>query len=159
MSRYEPLAQFLASKKADTWDATFDEIEARLGAALPKSAYKYPAWWANQTGPGHSQTRGWRSVGWRTCHLDLERRRVRFERERVPERVREGVPTFDYEDEPWSRDTLLRKAHELSGIKDRETLIDEALRLLIAREAGLRLARLGGTMPDFKAPPRERPFG
>jgi hypothetical protein len=159
MSRYEPLAQFLAVKKADSWEASFQEIEERLGAALPRSAYKYPAWWANQTGPGHSQTRGWRSVGWRTCDLDLERRLVRFERERVPERVREGSSSFAHEGDPSVRESLFRKAQELTGIKDRKALIDEALRLLIAREAGLRLARLGGTMPDFKAPPRERPFG
>jgi hypothetical protein len=159
MSRYEPLAQFLAGKKADSWEATFQEVEAQLGAALPMSAYKYPAWWANQTGPGHSQTHGWKSVGWRTCDLDLKGRRVRFERESVQERVREGSPTFVHQDDPWSRESMLRKAHELTGIRDREALIDAALRLLIAREAGLRLARLGGTMPDFKAPPRERPFG
>jgi hypothetical protein len=156
MSRYEPLAQFLAAKKADMWEASFEEIETRLGSALPKSAYKYPAWWANQTGPGHSQTRGWRSVGWRTCDLDLERRRVRFERERVREGVREARPTFTYQDDPSSRASLVRKAQELTGIKDREALIDEALRLLIAREAGLRLARLGGTMPDLRMPPRRR---
>ena len=156
MSRYEPLAQFLASKKADTWEASFQEIEARLGAPLPRSAYKYPAWWANQTGPGHSQTRGWRSVGWRTRDLDLERRRVRFEREGVPERVREGAPTFVHEDDPLNRESMFRRAHELTGIKDREALIDEAVRLLIAREAGRRLAKLGGTMPDLRAPPRRR---
>jgi hypothetical protein len=156
MSRYEPLAQFLAAKKSDTWDATFEEIEARLGAGLPKSAYKYPAWWANQTGPGHSQTRGWRSVGWRTCDLDLEGRRVRFERERLQERLREGSPIFVHERDPSSRESLFRKAHELTGIQDREALIDEALRGLIAREAGRRLARLGGTMPDLRVPPRRR---
>jgi len=159
MSRYEPLAQFLSAKKADVWDATFEEIEARLGAPLPKSAYKYPAWWANQSGPGHSQTYGWRSVGWRTRGLDLERRRVRFEREGERGRMREESPTFFHQDDRWSRDSLIGRAQELTGIMDREALIDEALRLLIAREAGLRLARLGGTMPDFKAPPRERPFG
>ena len=69
MSRYEPLAQFLAAKKGDSWEASFEDIEKQLGGPLPQSAYKYPAWWANQTGPGHSQTRGWRSVGWRrSCH-------------------------------------------------------------------------------------------
>lgn len=156
MSRYEPLAQFLAGKKSDSWDATFQEVEARLGASLPMSAYKYPAWWANQSGPGHSQTHGWKSVGWRTCDLDLEGRRVRFERERVAARVGEGFPIFVHEEEPSSRESLLRKAHELSGILDRESLIDEALRLLIAREAGKRLAKLGGTMPDLRAPPRRR---
>ena len=154
MSRYEPLAQFLASKKGDSWEASFEEIEARLGASLPKSAYKYPAWWANQNGPGHSQTHGWRSVGWRTCDLDLERQRVRFEREQAET----GAQTAFGEDDGSSREALFKKAHEFTGIKDREALINEALRVLIAREAGLRLARLGGTMPDFRAPRRERPF-
>ena len=155
MSRYEPLAQFLASKKADSWDASFAEIETRLGAPLPKSAYKYPAWWANQNGPGHSQTHGWRSVGWRTCDLDLERRRVRFEREAL----NNFAGTTSGPNDLSTRETLFEKAHELTGIKDRDALVSEALRVLIAREAGLRLARLGGTMPDFRAPPRERPFG
>jgi hypothetical protein len=156
MSRYEPLAQFLTAQKANRWDATFEEIEARLGAPLPKSAYKYPAWWANQTGPGHSQTQGWRSVGWRTCDLDLEGRRVGFERERAPDRVQDVSSAFSHDMDRWTRESLLRSAHELTGIKDREALIDLALRLLIAREAGMRLARLGGTMPDLRAPPRRR---
>jgi hypothetical protein len=148
MSRYEPLAQFLAAMKTGTWEATFDEIERQLGGPLPRSAYKYPAWWANQSGPGHSQTRGWRSVGWRTCGLDLAGRRVRFEREkaRPSSAVQETQSGYD----------LFERARELTGIDDRDTLISEGLRLLIAREAGRRLARLGGTMPNLKAPPRRR---
>jgi hypothetical protein len=153
MSRYEPLAQFLAAKKADAWEASFEEIEAKLGVPLPRSAYKYPAWWANQSGPGHSQTYGWRSVGWRTRDLDLERRRVRFERDPAA-----GKPSARASDDPSGNESLLAKARELTGIRDREALINEALRFLIAREAGLRLARLGGTMPDLKVPKRERPF-
>ncbi|HYJ30466.1 MAG TPA: hypothetical protein VEW25_09020 [Allosphingosinicella sp.] len=152
MSRYEPLAQFLAAKKADSWDASFEEIEERLGAPLPKSAYKYPAWWANQSGAGHSQTRGWRSAGWRTCDLDLERRRIRFEREGQP-----SSPPSSALLNRRSSDELFKRASELTGITDRDMLIREALQLLVAREAGLRLARLGGTMPDFEAPPRPRP--
>lgn len=151
MSRYQPLADFLAGKKALEWDASFTEIEAQLGFALPKSAYKYPAWWANQTGAGHSQTKGWRSVGWKTCDLDLERQRIRFEREaRV---IAAERPSVDDEQR-----SLIRKAAELTGIDDSDQLIREALRGLIAREAGRRLARLGGTMPHLEAPPRRR-FG
>jgi hypothetical protein len=153
MSRYQPLADFLAAKKTDEWNATFSDIEARLGFPLPKSAYTYPAWWANQVGSGHSQTRGWRSVGWRTTALDLERRRVRFERERHA-----AAATIPTGRDDRSTEELLARARELTGISDREALIQEALRLLVAREAGLRLVRLGGTMPDFRAPPRERPF-
>lgn len=159
MSRYEPLAHFLTAQKANSWDATFEEIEARLGAPLPKSAYKYPAWWANQTGSGHSQTKGWQSAGWRTCDVDIQGRRVRFERERAPDRVQDVSSAFSHDMDQWNRESLVRRARELTGIKNREALIDLALRSLIAREAGRRLARLGGTMPEFKAPPRERPFG
>jgi hypothetical protein len=147
MSRYEPLAQFLAAKKADSWDASFEEIERRLGAPLPKSAYKYPAWWANQSGPGHSQTRGWRSVGWRTSRLDLERRRVRFERAGDPAKPASANESDD----------LLEKAGRLTGIADRGRLIEEALRALVQREAARHLIAMGGAMPDFEAPPRRRP--
>ena len=174
MSRYEPLAQFLTSKKSDSWEASFEEIERQLGAPLPKSAYKYPAWWANQSGPGHSQTRGWRSVGWRTCDLDLERRRVRFERESTEtaarstvresssgygllERERGEAQSAGRFGDGRTTEDLVERARELTGITDRDALIHEALRLLVAREAGLRLARLGGTMPDLKVPPRQRP--
>lgn len=149
MSRYQPLADFLAGKKESEWNATFAEIEAQLGFALPKSAYKYPAWWANQNGEGHSQTKGWRSVGWRTARLDLERRRVTFER--GGEHHRETMRVD-------STDDLVRRASALTGIEDRDALIEEALRGLLAREAGARLARLGGTMPDLEVPPRRR-FG
>jgi hypothetical protein len=153
MSLYEPLAQFLSAKKGNSWDASFDEIEAKLGRRLPKSAYKYPAWWANQSASGHSQTRGWRSVGWRTCDLDLERCRVRFERD-----ADSTGPSASSPDDGRSTEELLAQARELSGISDREALVREALRVFVAREAGMRLARLGGTMPGFKAPPRRR-FG
>lgn len=53
-------------------------------------------------------------------------------------------------------DELLARAHELTGIKERTALIHEALRLLVQREAGRRLALLGGTMPDLEVPPRRR---
>lgn len=150
MSRYQPLADFLAGKKELEWNATFAEIEARLGFPLPDSAHKYPAWWANQAGVGHSQTKGWRSVGWKTRDLDLERKRIRFEKEARAT----GTEGPAAEDE---RRSLMRKAAELTGIEDPDRLVREALRSLIAREAGRRLIELGGTMPDIKIPPRERP--
>ena len=152
MSRYQPLADFLAGKKELEWEASFADVEARLGFALPESAYKYPAWWANQTGAGHSQTKGWRSVGWKTRDLDLERKRVRFEREAKNAPLGGGGRHLGDE-----RASLEQRAKELTGIADANALIREALRALIAREAGLRLIRLGGTMPDLEIPPRERP--
>ncbi|HEY0854935.1 MAG TPA: type II toxin-antitoxin system VapB family antitoxin [Devosia sp.] len=53
-------------------------------------------------------------------------------------------------------DELLQDALELTGITEKSTLIREALKSIVAREAGRRLARMGGTMPDLVAPPRRR---
>jgi Arc/MetJ family transcription regulator len=56
-------------------------------------------------------------------------------------------------------DELWQRAKESTGIKENSELIRKALRDLVAREAGRRLAALGGTMPDFMAAPRRRPEG
>ena len=53
-------------------------------------------------------------------------------------------------------DDLAARAEELTGIKERSALLREALTALIEREAAIRLARLGGTMPGFEIPPRQR---
>ena len=155
ISRYQPLADYLADKKVDSWEATFQEVEAKLGRSLPPSAYRHQAWWANQTGPGHSQTHGWRSVGWRTTRLDLERSRVRFERERSLARAQAGDaslspgPASDLAD-------LVERAMEVTGLSDPDALIAAALREFIA-QAGVRGAiELGGSAPDFEAAPRNR---
>ena len=52
---------------------------------------------------------------------------------------------------------LLSQAREYTGIQEKNALIHEALRSLIAREAGNRLAALGGTMPGVRAGRRRRP--
>lgn len=147
MSRYQPLADFLAGYKGESWETNFAAIERTLGRPLPPSAYRYQAWWANQSGAGHSQTHGWCSVGWRTASLDLGRRTVRFERAR----------SSRHANEPAANDNLWQRARALSGITDDTRLVEEALRLLIAREAARQLAELGGSMPDYSAPARERP--
>ena len=51
-------------------------------------------------------------------------------------------------------DELLATAMEYTGVKERATVIRMALEGLVAREAGRRLARLGGTDPDAWAAPR-----
>ena len=54
-------------------------------------------------------------------------------------------------------DELLAKAEKYTGIKERPALLHEALRSLVAREAARRLAKLGGSDPRAKLPPRRRP--
>jgi hypothetical protein len=142
------------------WDASFRDVERVLGRDLPTSAYKYQAWWANQNGARHSQTHGWRSVGWRTAKLDLERKRVRFERERPDggslaasagdtPRSGPGDPNVD----------LVARAMAISGIEDREEVVAAALRAFIRSETVRFAEELGGSAPGFQAAPRERPWG
>lgn len=54
-------------------------------------------------------------------------------------------------------DELVERAQELTGLNEKAALVREALKALIARESARRLALLGGTEPQAKAPPRRRP--
>jgi Arc/MetJ family transcription regulator len=54
-------------------------------------------------------------------------------------------------------DELLAKAAKLTGSMDRSAMVREGLKALIERESARRLARLGGTQRELKAPPRRRP--
>jgi hypothetical protein len=154
VGKYEPLAAFLNEERENVWVASFSEVEAVLGFSLPPSAHNHREWWGNQRGGGHSQAKGWQDAGWQVWKVDLQAKRVEFRRA-GSENGRVGARQ-DYA-QPENLDELLQRAGEMTGIADRDLLIREALRRLIAREAGLRLARLGGTMPDIKVPPRERP--
>ena len=53
-------------------------------------------------------------------------------------------------------DALLERARELSGLKERSTLLRVALEALIQRESARRLARLGGSQSQLRAPSRRR---
>jgi metal-responsive CopG/Arc/MetJ family transcriptional regulator len=53
-------------------------------------------------------------------------------------------------------DDLLRTAHEYTGVTERAELIREALKSLIAREAGRRLLALAGTAPNMEKVRRTR---
>ena len=147
--RYSPLAQHLALLKQPVLEASFQEIESIIGSKLPASAYQHRAWWANQTGPGLSQISGWMRVGWRTAKVDLAGKSVRFERE-----GKTRVTSVAAND-----DQLLRRARELTGIQDEAMLWREGLQALIAREAARRLVQLGGSMPDYETPSRDRRRG
>jgi Arc/MetJ family transcription regulator len=54
-------------------------------------------------------------------------------------------------------DDLVARAGQLSGLRERTALLREALTALIERESARRLAKLGGSEPKAKAPPRRRP--
>jgi Arc/MetJ family transcription regulator len=53
-------------------------------------------------------------------------------------------------------DELVAKAQAFTGLKEKSSLIREALTALIERESARRLARLGGSEPDAVQAPRRR---
>jgi hypothetical protein len=53
-------------------------------------------------------------------------------------------------------DSLIENAAELTGIKEKTTLVKLGLEALIARESSKRLAELGGTEKGLKRIPRRR---
>ncbi len=54
-------------------------------------------------------------------------------------------------------DELLAKARDYTGLTEKSAIVRAALVALVEREAARRLARMGGTDPQAKAPPRRRP--
>lgn len=54
-------------------------------------------------------------------------------------------------------DELVAKAQKFTGIKEKSSLVQEALLALIARESASRLALLGGSEPDLQPISRRRP--
>jgi len=149
MGKYEPLAQYLAERGDDSWEARFSDIERVLGFPLPRSAREYPAWWANQDG-SHSQTKGWRDAGWETSNVDLPARRVRFVR-----RKKTGRAASENSDGE-SLEALVKRAGKLTGLGSRDDVLRHALEVTIRHEAAKALIALGGSDPDAKAPPRRR---
>ena len=53
-------------------------------------------------------------------------------------------------------ENLLLRAREFTGIQQKTALVRAGLEALIAREAGKRLAALGGTQPKMPNIPRRR---
>ena len=53
-------------------------------------------------------------------------------------------------------DELLEKAQALTNVKEKSSLIKEALKALIERESDRCLANLGGTEPQLNAIPRRQ---
>jgi Arc/MetJ family transcription regulator len=54
-------------------------------------------------------------------------------------------------------DELLARAQEFTGLREKSALVHAALKALVEREAARRLARLGGSQPNFRPGRRRRP--
>lgn len=54
-------------------------------------------------------------------------------------------------------DKIVEDLREATGIRETSALVRQALLEMRQRVAAQRLAALGGSMPNLKAPPRRRP--
>lgn len=82
MSKYRPLYSYLKLLSAQgmaSWNATFNQVEEVLGFKLPRSAEKFPAWWANEEGnKNHVQCHAWLEAGWKSEDLNLTGHKITF---------------------------------------------------------------------------------
>ena len=78
--KYAPLFRHLCALEVHRWRATFADVEALLGFALPNSARVHRPWWANETNGGHSHALAWQAAGWRTSAVDMLAESLVFER-------------------------------------------------------------------------------
>jgi hypothetical protein len=75
-NKYNALEEYLKLSKRNTEILTYMQIEKIIREALPESAYKYKAWWANE---GHAHANLWLNTGWRVDEIELKKF-VRFKR-------------------------------------------------------------------------------
>ena len=83
MGVYEPITEYLCGAREDSLRLTFGQVERIISRPLPKSAYRYREWWANNP-TGHSHARSWIAAGWQTEKVDLEGRELVFSRAGAP---------------------------------------------------------------------------
>ena len=77
-SKYDPLYDHLANNPETVIALSFSEIERILGFALPASARRHQAWWANEREGTHSHARSWLEASYGTQGVDLNAQTVRF---------------------------------------------------------------------------------
>jgi len=79
MSKYDPLTEYLGRQKKPEIPLRFSEIEAIVGGLLPPSAHTHRAWWSNNPS-NNVMTKAWLAAGYRTANVDLQKRKVTFQR-------------------------------------------------------------------------------
>ncbi len=82
--KYQPLDEWFSkqSTTAEPIVMTFEQVEAILGAPLPKSATKLVTWWTNVRPKIQSHRTAWLDHGWVVSEFDQQARRVKFVRAR-----------------------------------------------------------------------------
>lgn len=91
MSKYAPLTRHLRAANADRLAMTFAELEGLLGFALPPSARKHRAWWANNP-QSHVNAAAWYQAGYQSQAVDLETEKLMFVKLNALDEPQPGKP-------------------------------------------------------------------
>lgn len=68
MAKYDPLIEHLKTTNGDKLVLSLRRIEDLVGEELPKSAKRYPAWWANSSPrDSHAWAHAWQAAGWKAA--------------------------------------------------------------------------------------------
>ena len=81
--KYRPLYEALRASTGDHRRLTFAQLEEIIGVSLPRSAFQYREWWANEqerSGGRHPQARAWMLAGWQVETVALANKEVVFRR-------------------------------------------------------------------------------
>lgn len=70
--KYIPLTRYLATLAVDGVTLTFSEIEAIIGASLPRSAWRSTFWTSRS--PGLLAAQPWVQAGWQVVRTELHAR-------------------------------------------------------------------------------------
>jgi hypothetical protein len=98
--KYNALKSFLASHQQARVPMSFEQVAAAAGTKLPASAYRHPAWWANDA-THHVQAKAWLEAGYQTEQVDVAAQRVVFVRTAARSGgVREMPEEFAHHGEP-----------------------------------------------------------
>ncbi|MGX1168649.1 hypothetical protein AB7M16_004915 [Bradyrhizobium sp. USDA 372] len=91
MSIYNPLRDKLVANSSASLKMTFADIEMLIGRSIPKSAYEYDAWWANEdpVKTNHSHSLAWTVPGYQAepnlqQTVTFRRRGEHFPQKRMP---------------------------------------------------------------------------
>lgn len=87
-SRYDHLARWLRrlNRSADRVQLRFTDVEQIIESALPDSARKHRAWWANDSHT-HVQSMSWLAADWRVSSINMDQELVTFSRIRDREQA------------------------------------------------------------------------
>jgi hypothetical protein len=90
MSKYAALSHFFFAQIADELPMSFHQVEDIIGTKLPSSAYRYPAWWANDLA-SHVQAQAWLHAGYETRNVDIVAKKLVFKRVSGPRSSHAGM--------------------------------------------------------------------